>query len=350
MSSESNAFVGAAKSTAARGCFIYEGDRAVNEYLQFHFGRPEEVMPFKCGPMADLEFTKRGADLCIKAMGSSEAVTEGPANGRTKVQANKHSEGPTNGQFEGHANGHTEGHANGHTEGQTNGHAEGHANGHTEVSKPTSKQPLRALDVGCSVGGVTFELTKGFEEVVGVDYSARFVETAETMRVKGRMEYQCLEQGSATLRREAVLPAGAIPSRARFELGDACALDVETLGSFDAVIASNILCRLQKPRAFLVDLAALVKPGGVAVVISPYSWQAEYTDPSEWLGGRREPTNGNGDKQGAFIDSFDAIRIIMEADGNFQLEERLPMPFLIREHAREFQWGCSDGLVWRRMS
>ena len=57
------------------------------------------------------------------------------------------------------------------------------------------------------------------------------------------MEYQCLEQGSATLRREAVLPAGAIPSRARFELGDACALDVETLGSFDAVIASNILCR-----------------------------------------------------------------------------------------------------------
>ncbi|CAN0427994.1 unnamed protein product, partial [Laminaria digitata] len=35
------------------------------------------------------------------------------------------------------------------------------------------------------------------------------------------------------------------------------------------------------------------------------------------------------------------IRSIMETDGNFKLEERLAMPFLIREHAREFQWGCS---------
>ncbi|CAN0427968.1 unnamed protein product, partial [Laminaria digitata] len=55
------------------------------------------------------------------------------------------------------------------------------------------------------------------------------------------------------------------------------------------------LClRLQKPRDFLGDLHALVKPGGVAVVISPYSWQAEYTDPSEWLGGCREGGNGTG--------------------------------------------------------
>lgn len=38
-SAESNGFGGATKSTAARGCFIYEGDRAVNEYLQFHYGR-----------------------------------------------------------------------------------------------------------------------------------------------------------------------------------------------------------------------------------------------------------------------------------------------------------------------
>lgn len=38
--------------------------------------------------------------------------------------------------------------------------------------------------------------------------------------------------------------------------------------------------RLQKPGTFLGDLHLLVRPGGVAVIISPYSWQAEYTDPS----------------------------------------------------------------------
>lgn len=39
----------------------------------------------------------------------------------------------------------------------------------------------------------------------------------------------------------------------------------------------------------------------------------------------------------------------MESGGHFRLEKREPMPFLIREHARKFQWGCSDGTVWRRL-
>lgn len=58
-----------------------------------------------------------------------------------------------------------------------------------------------------------------------------------------RTEYECLEQGSVVLRREAALPEGTVPSRARFSQGDACSLDLETLGSFDAVLASNLLCR-----------------------------------------------------------------------------------------------------------
>lgn len=58
-----------------------------------------------------------------------------------------------------------------------------------------------------------------------------------------RQPYQCLEQGSVALRRDAVLPGGSVPSRARFVRGDACALDTEALGLFDAVVASNILCR-----------------------------------------------------------------------------------------------------------
>lgn len=58
-----------------------------------------------------------------------------------------------------------------------------------------------------------------------------------------RAEYEYLEQGSAVFRREAVLPEGTVPSRASFEQGDACSLDVGTLGAFDAVLASNLLCR-----------------------------------------------------------------------------------------------------------
>lgn len=59
----------------------------------------------------------------------------------------------------------------------------------------------------------------------------------------GSCEYQCLEQGEVVSPRVACLPEGAVPSRARFAEGDACALDVPALGSFHAVLASNLLCR-----------------------------------------------------------------------------------------------------------
>lgn len=40
--------------------------------------------------------------------------------------------------------------------------------GGQELQAETSrKRPLRALDVGCSVGGIAFELTQAFDEVRG---------------------------------------------------------------------------------------------------------------------------------------------------------------------------------------
>eukprot|EP00903_Cladosiphon_okamuranus_P013496 g12571.t1 len=269
-----NAFIGAARSTAASGSLVYEGERAVHEYLQFHFGKPGEVLPYDCGPKEALDFPKRCADLCVEAVvGSVASRSEGEQHGTDR------------------------------------------AGGELEAGA-SLKQPLRAMDVGCAVGGISFELTRSFDEVVGVDFSASFVEAAEQMRVGGRTEYEYLEQGSAVFQREAVLPEGTVPSRASFSQGDACSLDVEALGSFDAVLASNLLCRLPKPQSFLEDLPALVKPGGVAVLISPYSWLKEYTAPSEWLGGFREGEGEDGEGQlgGEFVDSFERIRSIMEAD------------------------------------
>ena len=51
------------------------------------------------------------------------------------------------------------------------------------------------------------------------------------------------------------------------------------------VLASNLLCRLPSPRKFLKDIKHFIAPGGVLVLISPYSWLEEYTSLSEWIGG-----------------------------------------------------------------
>jgi 2-polyprenyl-3-methyl-5-hydroxy-6-metoxy-1,4-benzoquinol methylase len=38
------------------------------------------------------------------------------------------------------------------------------------------------LDVGCAVGGASFELARHFREVVGIDFSRAFVQAAKLMK------------------------------------------------------------------------------------------------------------------------------------------------------------------------
>jgi len=195
----------------------------------------------------------------------------------------------------------------------------------------------RALDVGCSVGGMSFELARSFDEVVGIDFSEAFVEAAKQVQKTGACTFTLKGEGSV----KQVSPLTAIDasidrSRCSFEAGDACNLRSD-LGAFDAVLAANLLCRLPEPQRFLERCSELVKPGGVLVLVSPYSWLPEYTTKDRWLGGA--------DSDGPT--SFDAVSSVMVANG-FELVERKDMPFLMREHVRKFQWGCSDGTVWRR--
>ncbi len=44
--------------------------------------------------------------------------------------------------------------------------------------------------------------------------------------------------------------------------------------------------------------------------------------------------------------TYDTICAALSPD--FELVASSDVPFLIREHARKFQWGCSNALVWKR--
>ena len=127
----------------------------------------------------------------------------------------------------------------------------------------------------------------------------------------------------------------------RFAQGDACALDAGSPalgGRFDAILASNLLCRLPKPADFLKSVPELLRPGGVFVLASPYSWLAEYTERPEWLGGY---IGGDGEP----VDSFETVQALVSP--KLELLSRFEAPFLIRDHARKFQWSSSDTSVWR---
>ncbi len=59
--------------------------------------------------------------------------------------------------------------------------------------------------------------------------------------------------------------------------GDACNLP-DSLGTFDAVLAANLLCRVPEPLSCLAQIRASLRPGGIALITSPFSWLEQYTD------------------------------------------------------------------------
>ena len=155
-------------------------------------------------------------------------------------------------------------------------------------------QPLdAALDVGCAVGGTSFSLSSTFACVVGIDYSHAFVRAAQQLATQGRAAFSMSEEGDRTSFHVATLPPSALPARCSFIQGDACALPqpeaMAALGApaggrFTLIHAANLLCRLPDPRAFLRRLPSLLQPDGLVVLVSPFSWLAQYTPRSGWIG------------------------------------------------------------------
>jgi putative 4-mercaptohistidine N1-methyltranferase len=197
-----------------------------------------------------------------------------------------------------------------------------------DVTRPAG----RALDLGCAVGRSSFELARTVPSVIGMDFSSAFIRAAETLKSEGRLPCEIVVEGERTAPFVARVPSGVDVSRVKFETGDATALRAD-LGTFDVVLAANLLCRLPEPRRFLERLPSLIAPGGQLLLATPFSWLPEFTAPEHWIGGRTGP-------------SWDALREALEP--HFYLDFTKDLPFLIREHRRKFQYGISLGSRWIR--
>jgi len=191
----------------------------------------------------------------------------------------------------------------------------------------------KALDVGCAVGGSAFELAVSCSSVLGVDYSRGFIEAARRLAAEGSVASSVLIEAGRMAPFEAVVPGAGDRSRVRFEVGDAMALD-PTLAGFDVVLAANLICRLPEPAKFLDRLPSLVAPGGQLLLATPFTWLEDYTPCENWLGRSKPGIEELGDKLAP----------------HFALEHQTELPFVIREHARKFQYGVSHGTRWRRLS
>lgn len=112
------------------------------------------------------------------------------------------------------------------------------------------------------------------------------------------------------------------------------------VGTFDVVLAANLLCRLPTPVKFLRSVPALLNPGGTLILVSPYSWLEEYTEKKEWIGACSSEA-----------DSFKVLSEFMAKEcPSLKMIHREDIPFVIREHERKFQYGVSDCVVFVKSS
>ena len=248
---------------------IYETDKLLAEYLLFHYGTAEEVLPHPAGPHAALHYPVRCVSECVN-------VARLPAH-------------------------------------------------------------ARALDLGCAVGCSTFELARHCAEALGIDFSRRFIEAASELATHGHLAYQRADEGALSTACHALVDPDIDRTRVRFEVGDAMDLR-DHLGAYDVVLMANLIDRLSEPRRCLQRLSGLVNPGGQLIITSPYTWLEDFTPRANWLGGFEHDSRR--------VSTRDGLLDALGAD--FELTATRDLPFLIREHARKYQWSVAEATIWRR--
>ncbi len=191
------------------------------------------------------------------------------------------------------------------------------------------------IEVGCSVGRATFDLTRRTDELVlGVDVNFSMLQVAQTVLRTGVVRFPLRRVGLVYDRCEFEVQFDRA-DKVDFWACDALALPFSN-GSFSCAVALNVLDCVVSPRGFLDALADLLTEGGTAVLSTPYDWSGNVTPVEAWIGGHSQ----RGDDHGA---SEPLLRSLLTAGAHPLSSERLRLtneiqhvPWSARLHDRRF--------------
>lgn len=199
-----------------------------------------------------------------------------------------------------------------------------------------------ALDLGCATGRASFELSRYFAKVTGMDYSARFIDVAQQLTSGEDFRYMLPTEGELVeyhqIRLKDIDITPQQTANLRFVQGDACNLKLNQ-DKYDLIFASNLIDRLREPKRFLESITHLLNSGGVLLLSSPYTWLEEYTPKENWLGGVRE--------NGEALTCYQALQRRLSQDF-VEIAPAEDVPFVIRETARKHQYTIGHVSFWRK--
>lgn len=172
-----------------------------------------------------------------------------------------------------------------------------------------------AIDVGCAVGKSTLAMANVL--TVGVDLNFAMLRAAS--------------RGHYAQRRVGVVYDRVARDAPASELADFWCCDAANLPFAPATFAHaqsiNVIDCLPSPREALAELARVLRPGGTAVIATPYDWSASATPVEQWLGGHSQ----RGTHRGA---SEPVLRRMLAEAGLSIVAEEESVPWRLRLHER----------------
>ncbi|KAF8276327.1 5-histidylcysteine sulfoxide synthase [Trypanosoma cruzi cruzi] len=136
-------------------------------------------------------------------------------------------------------------------------------------------EPKRALDFACGAGRVSFELSALFSQVVGSDFTARYLIPSYAMLERGKCTYSTLE--SSSLQRVAKVAEASNYSwdtnrkRVTFFQSDPTNLHSH-MKDFSLIVCWNTLERSSAPAAIPLHMLSRLEEGGLLVIECQYEW------------------------------------------------------------------------------
>ncbi len=152
-----------------------------------------------------------------------------------------------------------------------------------------------AVDIGCAVGRLTFELAGKSDFAVGLDRSASFIRAARRLCRTGEFEFPLMEEGMISRKVRLTLPPAFRRDNVEFIVADALALPFRS-GFFSSLAGLNLIDKLPEPLAHFREMNRVARTSGAQFLFSdPFSWSEDVAGRDKWLGGAGSgPFSGKG--------------------------------------------------------
>jgi len=175
-----------------------------------------------------------------------------------------------------------------------------------KLLKRFSIQKRKLLDLGCSAGRCSFELSPYFKEVDSVDFSAQSILYSVQLQQGKTVRYALQKEGEIVDFKATNLTSVGLNENYQnihFKQGDASNLKA-VFEDYDVIIAQQVLEQNYDPVQFLRTISGCLKEGGILILASAYDLNPEIQAEKRFAG---KKVNGEN------LSGFDAVQQALSA-------------------------------------